>query len=115
MCGTPFPHRALTVPEAQSTLAFTSAPLEVAPSTLSVAAVEAPQPPLENRAVEEEPHPAESAEAPAEPITPEPEISPVEDAAIQAAAASPTAMEPPAPLDEPLVIAPVLTAEAVAD
>ena len=29
MCGTPFPYRALTVPEAQSTLAFSSAPLEV--------------------------------------------------------------------------------------
>lgn len=28
MCGTPFPYRALTVPEAQSTLAFSSAPLE---------------------------------------------------------------------------------------
>jgi hypothetical protein len=31
MCGTPFPHRALTVPEAQSTLTFTSTPIEVAP------------------------------------------------------------------------------------
>jgi hypothetical protein len=30
MCGTPFPYRALTVPEAQSTLVFSSAPLEVA-------------------------------------------------------------------------------------
>jgi len=30
MCGTPFPHRSLTVPSAQSTLSFTSAPIEVA-------------------------------------------------------------------------------------
>jgi hypothetical protein len=32
MCGTPFPHRALTAPEAQSTLAFGSATLEATPS-----------------------------------------------------------------------------------
>ncbi len=31
MCGTPFPHRALTVPGAQSTLDFISAPVEVPP------------------------------------------------------------------------------------
>src|SRR6516225_6672503 len=29
MCGTPFPHRSLTVPTAQSTLSFTSTPLEI--------------------------------------------------------------------------------------
>jgi len=34
MCGTPLPLRALTVPEAQSTLAFASEPLEIAPSSL---------------------------------------------------------------------------------
>jgi hypothetical protein len=29
MCGTPFPHRSMTVPTAQSTLSFTSTPLEI--------------------------------------------------------------------------------------
>ncbi len=33
MCGTPFPHRALTVPSAQSTLHFTSTPVEISPAT----------------------------------------------------------------------------------
>jgi len=36
MCGTPFPHRPLTVPEAQSTLSFSSTPLEVPPAPLAV-------------------------------------------------------------------------------
>ena len=36
MCGTPFPHRFLPVPEEQSALTFPSAPLEIAPSQLSV-------------------------------------------------------------------------------
>ena len=36
MCGTPFPHRLLTVPEAQSTLTFTSWPIVIAPSPLPV-------------------------------------------------------------------------------
>jgi hypothetical protein len=40
MCGTPFPHRPLTVPEAQSTLTFTSVPIEVAPSPIAVASVD---------------------------------------------------------------------------
>lgn len=31
MCGTPFPHRSLTVPTAQSTLSFASSPLEISP------------------------------------------------------------------------------------
>ncbi len=44
MCGTPFPHRLLTVPEAQSTLTFTSAPIEVAPSPLAVPIVDTPAP-----------------------------------------------------------------------
>jgi hypothetical protein len=44
MCGTPFPHRPLTVPEAQSTLTFNSAPIDVAPSYLPLAAAEPPQP-----------------------------------------------------------------------
>ena len=34
MCGTPFPHRALTVPGAQSTLEFISAPVEVPPEAV---------------------------------------------------------------------------------
>ena len=53
MCGTPFPHRTLTVPQAQSTLTFTSVPLEIAPTRLPVAAPEFPQPlPPENEPVE---------------------------------------------------------------
>ena len=45
MCGTPFPYRALTVLEAQSTLVFSSAPLEVAtePPPPQVAEPVAPQ------------------------------------------------------------------------
>ena len=35
MCGTPFPHRALTVPGAQSTLNFISSPLEVPTAAVS--------------------------------------------------------------------------------
>ena len=38
MCGTPFPHRALTVPGAQSTIEFISAPVEVAASEVAAAA-----------------------------------------------------------------------------
>ena len=36
MCGTPFPHRFLPVPEEQSALTFPSGPLEIAPSQLPV-------------------------------------------------------------------------------
>lgn len=38
MCGTPFPYRALTVPSAQSTLRFTSAPVETPQAAASDAA-----------------------------------------------------------------------------
>jgi hypothetical protein len=44
MCGTPFPHRSLTVPEAQSTLTFTSAPIETALPPLTVPIVDASAP-----------------------------------------------------------------------
>lgn len=45
MCGTPFPHRSMTVPSAQSTLSFTSAPLEISPSRKSGRAkAESPEP-----------------------------------------------------------------------
>ena len=40
ICGTPFPHRPLTIPAAQSTLAFSSTPLEVGSSFLAIHAVE---------------------------------------------------------------------------
>ena len=42
MCGTPFPHRPLTVPASQSTLAFSKTPIEVGSSFLAVHAVEPP-------------------------------------------------------------------------
>ena len=44
MCGTPFPHRPLTVPAAQSTLAFTATPLEVGSSPQTIHAVESAAP-----------------------------------------------------------------------
>src|SRR5450755_2450740 len=47
MCGTPFPYRALTVPSAQSTLSFTSTPVEVAPRGTTIeepVAAPAPEP-----------------------------------------------------------------------
>ena len=37
ICGTPFPHRPLTVPDAQSTLSFSSTRLEIAPLSTGVA------------------------------------------------------------------------------
>src|SRR5271166_3765606 len=56
MCGTPFPHRPLTVPEAQSTLSFSSAPLEVVPAPLQIHTVEPPPvvPPLSTEPIEVE-------------------------------------------------------------
>src|SRR5271169_737418 len=45
MCGTPFPHRPLTVPDAQSTLTFSSAPIVITPSQLPVPAAAPPRPP----------------------------------------------------------------------
>src|SRR5215471_547890 len=42
MCGTPFPHRPLTVPAAQSTLSFSSTPIEVASPPVAFQTTEAP-------------------------------------------------------------------------
>jgi hypothetical protein len=42
MCGTPFPHRPLTVADAQSTLSFSSAPMEIAPVPRSTGVAETP-------------------------------------------------------------------------
>lgn len=121
MCGTPFPHRDLTVPDAQSTLAFTSVPLEVTPSTLSVTAVEVQHPPVESRTVEAERQRADSLEIPAEPIAPEAEVREpqaiVADAVAEGVKYQPPAphaveFEPPRPANEPIAAGPVAAAEA---
>ena len=116
MCGTPFPHRPLTVPEAQSTLTFNSAPIEVTPSQVPVAAVEPrelePPPPGTLVEVEETPPaplqsasftPAPVSDLP-QPATPEEEVSPpVPDLS------QPLMTEevvPPVPADEPVGASP---------
>jgi zinc-ribbon domain/Sel1 repeat len=75
MCGTPFPHRALTVPGAQSTLSFTSSPVEVPPEAV--------------------PEPIRAATIEPEPVAPEPvagpalEVEPVERPAVGAPTPAP--------------------------
>ncbi len=70
MCGTPFPHRPLTVPDAQSTLTFNSAPLEIAPSHLSVAGGEPAHPaPSSASAV------VQNVEPPPAPVVSEPPVA----------------------------------------
>ena len=82
MCGTPFPYRALTVPEAQSTLVFSSAPLD--------RATEPPPQVLEPVA----PQLAESSLAAAEELVPVAEVAAPEPT--EPAMAEPTAPEPAA-------------------
>ncbi len=112
MCGTPFPYRALTVPEAQSTLAFGTAPLEVAALPLPPQAGEPVAPTI-----------AEPSLAVAEPVAavveaevPEAVALAVESQAIEAigtAVAEPTPPEP-APAAMPAEV-PAEVAEAVAE
>ena len=102
MCGTPFPRRDLTVPEAQSTLTFTSAPLEVTSSTLSVAAAEAEHRPVESRVVEAEPRLKESPEALAGAIAPEAEAPELEVPAAETASADHVGLDLAPPLPESL-------------
>ncbi len=105
MCGMPFPHRLLTVPEAQSTLTFTSVPLEIAPSRLPGVTTETPQPvPPESEPVEPPlaPVAAQSvvAEEPAEEVVEE--ATPIVQAEL--AGATPTQ---DGPADEPTALAEV--------
>ena len=112
MCGTPFPHRPLTVPDAQSTLTFSSAPIEVAQSSLTVGVAEVSHlettPPRAQIEVEEAPPaPLEStpvapppAKERAQPITPEKVSHPGPDLSQPA---KPEHMLPPSAVAEPLV------------
>jgi len=125
MCGTPFPHRPLTVPDAQSTLTFTATPLAVLPSPLPVSTVEPEMPPA-TEAVEPPPatlgevtEPAPDVAEPPAAVVPEittaiasvapevilPELAPmmVEEGSVLEPIAQPpgepeTSMEPPEPL-----------------
>jgi hypothetical protein len=110
MCGTPFPHRPLTVPEAQSTLTFTSAPIEVAPSAIAVPQADIPAPaPLEAEPVEPPPPFSHSrSDVWEEVAAPIPEIVAPEAAAatVELPAAQPVpiveAAPPAPPSDEPV-------------
>jgi hypothetical protein len=84
MCGTPFPHRAMTAPEGQSTLAFGSAPLEAPSSTLQ--AVDIPQTAEPEVVAAAEIAHASPAPQPA-PQTAESEVMPVEAAPAEVAPA----------------------------
>jgi hypothetical protein len=101
MCGTPFPHRLLTVPDAQSTLTFSSAPIVITPSQLPAPAAAPPQPPpkpvvtavphdepapLENTLVEHPPTPVTEERSVAAATVPAVESAPVVDAPLPAAA-----------------------------
>lgn len=84
MCGTPFPHRPLTVPDAQSTLTFTSKPFEIASSALPVHVAE----PLAA-----EPLPAGVAPEPPAPIAEAVETEPV-GPAVESPVTKPAEAEP---------------------
>ena len=114
MCGTPFPHRPLTVPDAQSTLSFSSAPLEVLPAPLSVRLVESsPTEPLSSiepaaeHAVHDWEESTEVAQAAAPaievvPLAPQVELRVSEPApALEAAAPAPAPPEPSVEAAEP--------------
>jgi len=99
MCGTPFPHRPLTVPEAQSTLSFSSAPVEVGTAPLRVHSVEpllvVPAPSTER---------IEAEQRDAQPVEVAPEHAGVQEwkqpTEIAPAAAGAVEAEPVAPLEE---------------
>ncbi|HME09794.1 MAG TPA: zinc-ribbon domain-containing protein, partial [Bryobacteraceae bacterium] len=105
MCGTPFPYRALTVPSAQSTLSFTSTPIDVAAAPLAEPIRPAP---VEPGSVAHELAPAPIPEPERWPEPEEPVVfrhkaavpEPVEQPAIVTSAAAvsepPAAVEPPA-------------------
>src|SRR6516162_9483978 len=104
MCGTPFPHRSLTVPNAQSTLSFTSTPLEITGSMASAKAEASPveTPPTERaaivldepRAVQTVSGKAESAVSEPVLVLPEPAVAEPEKIT-QQEAALPIEIEPP--------------------
>jgi hypothetical protein len=102
MCGTPFPHRPLTVPDAQSTLTFNSAPIEVTTSQLPVHKAEPPQPapPPAVAAVEV----AKSALVESKPVEPPP-IPDVSQPRVKAVPAPIVEPQPPAVAPTPAVAA----------
>ena len=118
MCGTPFPHRPLTVPDAQSTLTFASAPLEIKPSPLPVHPAETPQPepPPQSAAAEEvlvpQAPPQEAAPAavaqPASPLSQPVELPSIPVVPPAIVTSAPPMIEPelpaPPPAIEPAVI-----------
>ena len=115
MCGTPFPHRPLTVPEAQSTLSFSSAPLEVVPAPLPIRTVEPPAVVPQIHTVEAPPDvppastkPVEVEQFEAEPVEPAPEYTAVkereEPTEVEPAVAVAVEAEPVTPVLEPVVL-----------
>ena len=101
MCGTPFPRR-LTIPDEQSALAFSSAPITVPPAPLPISALESLQTPAMSSMTTvqpEEPPPLEG-EPPAEPSS-----VPVTEDLREAVAVSPESAPPP--LDGPIESPPV--------
>src|SRR5271169_525334 len=108
MCGTPFPHRPLTVPDAQSTLTFSSAPIVITPSQLPTHAAAPPQPPPKPVVApvqHEEPAPLDSTlvEHPPAPVT---EERPFAAATVPTVESAPLVEAPPplaAPVIEPIV------------
>jgi len=120
MCGTPFPHRPLTVLAAQSTLSFTSAPVEVVSLPLSARATE----PVPNNAPINSAAPAvESIEAAISPevLTPRdpvpsraaapvddegatPTAGPLKREAAEAAVEHATLVEPKPPIEIPKTV-----------
>jgi len=118
MCGVPFPHRPLTVPDAQSTLTFNSAPLEIVPSQLPVRAAELPRragPRVSGQAYEAPPAPPDSQliEPPPAPVVLLPpiaeEVEPI--VAAESAVAAPPESQPIEPPSAPVVSLPPIAEE----
>jgi len=109
MCGTPFPPRALTVPDAQSTLNFTSVPLEIAPSSQLPRVPEFP-------VVEPQEPPQEAA--PKQMAIAESEVSPatrLEVAQVEPAATVDAASEAPHEVEAPVTAEPETAPESRAE
>ena len=106
MCGTPFPHRFLPVPEEQSALTFPSAALEIAPSPLPVPTPEVPQ--LETTAASaavEESEIASISRPPAPVVSPSEAVEEAEPiVAAEPSGATPAPIELPHVEPEPVVV-----------
>jgi len=114
MCGTPFPHRPLTVPDTQSTLTFNSAPISIAPSPLPLSVEEHPltATPPEIAPVEEV-HPGAHTSLPEQPL-PAPDVKlPEVDATEAAPAVAEEPVEPVAQFVQAPEVVPATVAASV--